>query len=166
MLPSASRDPPATPTGVSATGNHQGLGDSIWESCTISGFTAGTDYAAANVTRALALTPGAVYSVVWDGVAYRCTCATLPKDSNLSYLGNLHIAGEGNDTTQPFLLVSDGQQVQLLSSQLSKNHHNIAIYAREEALPPVNTDDNGKFLRVVDGAWAAEQLAWAEEVAF
>lgn len=33
-------------------------------------------------------------------------------------------------------------------------------------VPAVTTDDNGKFLRVVDGAWAAEALPNAEGGAF
>ena len=33
-------------------------------------------------------------------------------------------------------------------------------------LPSVNTNDNGKFLRVANGVWAAEALINAEEVAY
>lgn len=35
-----------------------------------------------------------------------------------------------------------------------------------KAVPTVTTSDNGKFLRVVDGAWAAVTVANAEEVSF
>lgn len=34
------------------------------------------------------------------------------------------------------------------------------------SMPEVSASDNGKFLRVVDGAWAAANIANAEEVAF
>lgn len=34
------------------------------------------------------------------------------------------------------------------------------------ATPTVTTDDNGKFLRVVDGTWTATTVPNAEEVSF
>lgn len=35
-----------------------------------------------------------------------------------------------------------------------------------EELPYVDTEDNGKFLRVVDGVWAADRIAYAEDGLF
>ena len=40
------------------------------------------------------------------------------------------------------------------------------VSAVVQALPTVTQADNGKFLRVVDGAWSAAAVAQAEEVAF
>ncbi len=46
----------------------------------------------------------------------------------------------------------------------------VDAYAREQinakGAPIVTTDDNGKFLRVVDGAWTASTVPNAEEVGF
>lgn len=39
-------------------------------------------------------------------------------------------------------------------------------YVDAKALPTVTTDNNGAFLRVVDGAWAAAAIANAEEASF
>ena len=36
----------------------------------------------------------------------------------------------------------------------------------KKELPAVTTSDNGKFLRVVNGAWAAEAVSDAEGVSF
>ena len=41
-----------------------------------------------------------------------------------------------------------------------------ADYIKNKPIPPVTTSDNGKFLRVVDGAWAVASVPSAEEVAF
>lgn len=38
--------------------------------------------------------------------------------------------------------------------------------ARLKILPDVSADDNGKFLRVADGAWAAATINNAEEGSF
>ena len=36
----------------------------------------------------------------------------------------------------------------------------------KSSIPAVTTDDNGKFLRVVDGVWAADGMSSAEEAIF
>ena len=43
---------------------------------------------------------------------------------------------------------------------------NVVAQDMPSSMPTVTTSDNGKFLRVVDGAWAATTVTNAEEVAF
>ena len=59
----------------------------------------------------------------------------------------------------------------LTEEQKAQARANIGAISANEAgggsgLPEVSTADNGKILRVVDGAWAVVALTNAEEVAF
>lgn len=65
------------------------------------------------------------------------------------------------DTTRQAALVS-GTNIKTVNSTSLLGSGNIAI----AGLPSVSSSDNGKFLRVVDGAWAAASLPSANGVSF
>lgn len=44
--------------------------------------------------------------------------------------------------------------------------YDILTRAEKNFLPTVTTDDNGKFLRVVEGIWAASEVPCAEDTKF
>ena len=44
--------------------------------------------------------------------------------------------------------------------------YDILTRAEKNFLPTVTTDDNGKFLRVVEGIWAASEVPYAEDTKF
>ena len=64
------------------------------------------------------------------------------------------------------------KKIQLIDSigYLSYNEQTLTDDQRAQAmaniLPAVTSDDNGKFMTVVDGAWAAEAIPNAEEASF
>lgn len=65
--------------------------------------------------------------------------------------------------------ISGGGNIHVGTEQPSDPNIDVWINPEGEAstiLPPVSTSDNGKFLRVVDGVWAASQLQNAEGVGF
>lgn len=141
-------------------------------------------------TFALDIVAGESYTVVWDSDEFSCVAAdagAITGDATLEgiiVLGNLDMAGIGEDTGEPFLLAlySENEQYYMVEihTTSSDSTHEIAIYKCSDSpdegkvlgvvdgawammdvssaggeLPEVTTDDNGKFLRVVDGAWAA-----------
>lgn len=61
--------------------------------------------------------------------------------------------------------VSDSDLTSTLGEYVTETEMNTAI-AGIAALPSVSAADNGKFLRVVDGVWAAASVANAEEVKY
>ena len=74
---------------------------------------------AAQLPSTFELTIGEAYTVYWDGVAYECSCADF--DGRL-YLGNLSIAGAGSDTSEPFLIVSEGKGTMIGTVDTSASH--------------------------------------------
>ena len=52
------------------------------------------------LTEELAIVVGQTYTVSWDGTEYRCACVD---DGKYAMLGNLSIAGNGDDTGEPFV---------------------------------------------------------------
>lgn len=125
----------------------------------------------------LNLVVGNTYLVVWNGVEHTCVCATGASANGTTitspYLGNpgvfLKLTGatEYPDTGETFLIIEDDTFSVLTSEE--GDSHKVAIYlveAKEKELPEVTTEDNGKFLRVVDGAWAAVAVDSAEGASF
>ena len=65
-------------------------------------------------------TVGQTYKVSWDGAVYECACAN---SNNMPIIGNLSIAGEGSDTSEPFLmLVVNGRGIQIYTKDASASH--------------------------------------------
>ena len=54
----------------------------------------------------------------------------------------------------------------LTEEQKAQARANIGAVAGAEALPSVSASNNGQFLRVVNGVWAAATIANAEEATF
>jgi hypothetical protein len=91
--------------------------------------------------------------------------------------GNVEIAGGGSITTDPTFSISgaaaDAAAVgeALAEAQGVFEAFGQQIQANAEAvakikLPVVTAEDNGKFLRVTDGAWAAVSIEAAEGASF
>ena len=74
---------------------------------------------AAQLPSTFELTIGEAYTVYWDGVAYECSCADF---DGMLYLGNLSIAGAGPDTSEPFLIVSEGEGTMIGTVDTSTSH--------------------------------------------
>lgn len=152
-------------------------GDVVLEEQTLTGFASATILTPVMVEFD-GLVLGNTYIVVWDGKEYNCLCQTGAKGGSMTinspYLGNpgifFDMAGISDhpDTGEEFMIICGNDGTAVMSSE-EADSHTIAIYlgeAGKKELPPVTTDDNGKFLRVVDGAWAAVAVDKAEEASF
>ena len=64
-------------------------------------------------------TVGDTYKVYWDGTAYECTCISF---NNMPSIGNFSIAGAGSDTGEPFLIIVNGQRIQIATADTSASH--------------------------------------------
>lgn len=150
----------------------------ILEEQTVEGFVSATLQAPVNAEISSALVVGNTYTVVWDGAEYTCECITGTSNGGVTiqspYLGNAGVffskagATGYTDTAEPFFIAGDSTTVSILSSE-EADSHTVAIFlgeAEETELPAVTAVDNGKFLRVVDGAWAAATVNRAEEASF
>lgn len=136
---------------------------------------------------------GQKYSVICDGVEYWCVAESGNNGSRYIGIGNVSNGawhGDGNtvDNGQPFIIldlyVGDDRFIEF--DFYDNEPHTIKILSGEmkhldekyipdsiartsqlpEGVPSVTTSDNGKFLRVVDGAWAAVAVPNAEEASF
>ena len=57
--------------------------------------------------------------------------------------------------------------VEQLNNKADADHtHSYNSLSDKPAIPVVTAEDNGKFIRVVDGAWAAVAVGIAEEASF
>ena len=54
----------------------------------------------AQLTNALDIIEGQTYTVKWDGTEYECICSVF---NSMLALGNLSLAGAGDDTGEPFV---------------------------------------------------------------
>lgn len=133
-------------------------GEVLLKEQTIDGFTPGVNddtlYVNA-ITVDFSFTEGKSYKVKWDGAVHTCTATEL---SGAISIGNPFLIGEGEDSGEPFVIGITSDGIMLFNANSEKPSHRVAIYANDTAatsLPTVTEDDNGKFLRVVDGAWAA-----------
>lgn len=71
---------------------------------------------------------------------------------------------DANGNVQEILAIKgeDGKDYVLTDADKQE----IANMISGSALPPVTSADNGKFMRVVDGAWGAATITNAEEVTY
>lgn len=78
---------------------------------------------------------GKSYTVIWDGVTYQCVATTF---SNMSALGNLAIAGAGDDTGEPFLFADQGNGQKMIGTNSTAATHMITV--REEIAYPIASE--------------------------
>ena len=81
------------------------------------------------LTEELGIVGGQTYTVSWDGTEYRCACVD---DGKYAMLGNLSIAGEGEDTGEPF--VYSAKAFGTLDTAAS---HTISVKRTEETVTPM-----------------------------
>ena len=117
---------------------------------------------------------GDTYIVSWNGAKYTCIATTW---GNIVCLGNVgKITGSG-DTGEPFFMASiEGliraqsldDSTEVTVSIVHVNIHKIPLkYLPEGAgVPIVTAEDNGAFLRVVDGNWAISHIPNVEDGEF
>lgn len=167
-----------TDTGVPATGSSANEENTLLEEQTVTGFASATALSPVALEMELGLELGQTYTVVWDGEEHVCVCSTGAGAQGTSisspYLGNPGIflketgAADYPDTGEAFLII-DGNNKTVLYTSEEGDSHSLAIYIGGDStpkLPMVAAADNGKFLRVVDGAWAAAAVETAEEASF
>ena len=87
----------------------------------------------APITEALELVVGQTYTVNWDGTEYERVCSVF--NSTIA-LGNLSIAGAGDDTGEPFVYTSNkfGTGFATLDTSAS---HTIGVTRTEEVITPM-----------------------------
>lgn len=114
---------------------------------------------------------GKKYSVVWNGVEYNNLLA-FSDDYGYATIG----AKGQPDNSMPFAVVQENETT-LFVATYAKGTYSFKITEQGEVktidpvylpeiIPTVTTSDNGKFLRVVNGAWAAVALESAEGGSF
>lgn len=90
---------------------------------------------------------------------------TTPSDGLVAGMGHSHSNYKTTDTNTTYTLSKEGNTIKLTGSDGSVTSVTDSSGGGGGSdLPTVTTDDNGKFLRVVDGNWAATALNRAEEV--
>ena len=89
----------------------------------------------ASPTEAVEIAVGRTYTVVWDGTEYICVSSLADAGS---IMGNLSIAGMGDDTGEPFayLYIPDGAAGQFLTLDTSASH-TISVKTTEEIVTPM-----------------------------
>lgn len=90
----------------------------------------------APITNALDIVVGQIYTVNWDGTEYECVCSVF---NSIPALGNLSIAGAGNDTGEPFIYIkgnggSVGSAFGTLDTSAS---HTISVKTTREIVTPM-----------------------------
>ena len=87
----------------------------------------------AQLTNALGIVVGQTYTVKWDGTVYDCVCSVF---NSLTVLGNLSIAGMGNDTGEPFVYTVNNTGCAFLTLDTSASH-TISVKTTEEVITPI-----------------------------
>ena len=109
-------------------------------------FSANSGLMAAYWPESFDLVDGQTYTISWDGTDYVCTGVLF---KNIPLLGNLGIAGAGEDTGEPFVFLNQGQWI--VYSTESAIEHAIGIKAviaqivtlDEKYLPKASEDSYG-----------------------
>ena len=81
------------------------------------------------LTEELGIVGGQTYAVSWDGTEYQCVCVD---DGKYAMLGNLSIAGKGDDTGEPFIYYA--KAFGTLDTSAS---HTISVKTVEEVITPM-----------------------------
>lgn len=146
------------------------------------------------ITQPFVLMEGGKYTVTWNGTAYECTGRMFDDgEAPMVVLGNLDLMLGTGATEEPFMIAAappeyaqqgmygvamsflgetevtislegDVEEVHELDPKFIAS--TLTAIAQNFVQAPVTSDDNGKFLRVVDGAWAAVSVPNAEEASF
>ena len=87
----------------------------------------------APLTTALGIVEGQTYTVNWDGTEYECVCSVF---NSLPVLGNLSIAGMGNDTGEPFVYVVNNIGGAFVTLDTSASH-TISVKTTGEVITPM-----------------------------
>lgn len=126
---------------------------------------------------------GDICIVTWQGEEYE-TVAYLEEDRGRIYVGNRHFYSDAEDTGEPFLFLIDAEDYEYriyTHDELTECTYKAWVQRKAihpkyipdtiarksdlaNAMPSVTTADNGKFLRVVDGVWAATTVPRAEDL--
>lgn len=125
--------------------------------------------------------------VIFDKMEYECYWYS---HEGLGWIGNCTLLGatpaEGKPNNEPFCIMINGSFKMFVTTAEAGTHSlyiksvkqnitqidekfipdSIARVGDIGGMPSVTTSDNGKFLRVVDGVWAAASITNAEEVSF
>ena len=86
----------------------------------------------ASVANELDIVGGQTYTVSWDGTEYQCVCVD---DGKYAMLGNLSIAGRGDDTGEPFVYYA--KAFGTLDTSAS---HTISVKTTEETVTPMSAE--------------------------
>ena len=98
-------------------------------------FTLIGDIYVANIPNPSEIVEGQTYTVNWDGTEYECVCGIF--NSN-PVIGNLSIAGGGDDTGEPFLyMYTASQPVGQFGTLDTSASHTIAIKKQGEGIIPM-----------------------------
>ena len=109
-------------------------------------FALSDSFYTAPITNAFEIAVGQTYTVKWDGTVYECVCSVL--DSMLA-LGNLSIAGAGNDTGEPFTYGYNTKQATgVFGTTETSASHTISVKTTAEIVTPIAEE----FLPAVGGA--------------
>lgn len=71
--------------------------------------------------------------------------------------------GGGGEVTPASIVTATGRMTE---EQAAQTRENLNVASSDRQLPVVSTSDNGKFLRVVGGEWAAATVPSAETSSF
>lgn len=88
----------------------------------------------APITNALEIVEGQTYTVKWDGTEYECICYIL---SSMTVLGNLSIAGAGNDTGEPFMYINNPDMGSGFNTLDTSASHTISVKRIEKTVTPM-----------------------------
>ena len=97
-------------------------------------FTASGSLYFAVLPSLLDIVGGQTYTISWDGAEYECVGSIL--NGGIRALGNLSIAGVGDDTGEPFLYVSAEEGFLTIETSAS---HTISVKTTEETVTPMAT---------------------------
>ena len=100
---------------------------------------------------------GETYFIEWDGKIYKSIAESHQMDGKTYHgIGNGSMLGVSQNTGEPFVFVNVIEYAQnvFISNDTEESTHAVTIYQKKESsLPKVNTNDNNKILKVIDGKW-------------